>query len=100
MGYMPSGFLVLPDGRCFAKRSSAHDSVLRAVADQLAVDPAAGELRRWLVEQLPGPDDEEEIGYGAWERRSDGHVIVRYLDLRLMTPERVVTTRVFLGEPS
>jgi hypothetical protein len=84
---MPSGFLVLPDGRCFAKRWSAHDAVLRAVADQLAVDPASGELHRWLVEQLPGPDDEEEIGYGAWARRSDGQVIVRYLDLRLMTPE-------------
>ncbi len=84
---MPSGFLVLPDGRCFARRWSAHDAVLRAVADHLAVDPASGELQRWLLDQLPGPDDEEEIGYGAWVRRSDGQVVVRYLDLRLMTPE-------------
>jgi hypothetical protein len=84
---MPSGFLVLPDGRCFAKRWSAHDAVLRAVAAQLALEPAGRELYHWLLEQLPGPNDEEEIGYGAWVRGSDGQVIVPYLDLRLMTPE-------------
>lgn len=84
---MPSGFLVLPDGRCLARRWSAHDAVLRAVAEQLALDPAARELTRWLLEQLPGSDDDEEIGCGAWARRSDGQVIVRRLDLRLMMPE-------------
>jgi hypothetical protein len=84
---MPSGFLVLPDGRCLARRWSAHDAVLRAVADQLDAEPAARELQRRLLEQLPEPDDEEEIGYGAWARRSDGQVVVRYLDLRLMTAE-------------
>jgi hypothetical protein len=84
---MPSGFLILPDGRCFAKRWAAHDAVLRAVADQLALEPAARELHRWLLEQLPGPDDEDEIGYGAWARASDRRVVVRHLDLRQMTAE-------------
>lgn len=84
---MPSGFLVLPDGRCLARKWPAHDAVLRAVADQLDRDPAAEELRRWLFEQRPGPGDDEEIGYGAWVRGSDGRVVVRYLDLRLMTAE-------------
>lgn len=84
---MPSGFLVLPDGRCFARRWRAHDAVLRAVGDQLAKEPETRELYLWLVEQLPGPGDEEEIGYGAWARAEDSKVIVRSLDLRLMTPE-------------
>jgi hypothetical protein len=84
---MPSGFLVLPDGRCFAKRWSVHDAVLRAVADQLALEPAAREFHHWLLEQLPGPGDEDEIGYGAWVRASDGQVVVRYLDLRQVTVE-------------
>lgn len=30
-----SGFLVLPDGRCFAPRWSFYDAVLRAIADEL-----------------------------------------------------------------
>src|SRR5438067_234818 len=84
---MPSGFLVLPDGRCFAKTWAVHDRVLRAVADELAMEPTAKFLHRWLLEQLPGPEDEEEIGYGAWLRAADGQVIVRYLDLRLMEAE-------------
>jgi hypothetical protein len=84
---MPSGFLVLPDGRCFAKRWAAHDAVLRAVADQLGLGPAARELHRWLLEQLPGPNDEEEIGYGAWARALDRQVVVRHLDLRQITAE-------------
>lgn len=84
---MPSGFLVLPDGRCFARRWFAHDAVLRAIADQLANESEARELYLWLLAQMPGPKDEEEIGYGAWVRAADGKIIVRYLDLRLMTPE-------------
>lgn len=84
---MPSGFLVLPDGRCMSKRWAAHDQVLRAVADELEELPEGPQLRRWLLDQLPGPDDEEEIGYGAWVRASDDQVIVRSLDLRLMKPE-------------
>lgn len=80
---MASGFIVLPDGRCFSRRWSTHDVVLRAIAEQMAVDP----LRDWLLKQLPGPNDEEELGYGAWFRNSDQTVIVRFIDLRLMTVE-------------
>ena len=80
---MASGFIVLPDGRCFSRRWSAHDVVLRAVADQVTAAP----LRQWLLEQLPGPDDEEELGYGAWFRNSDQTHIRRFIDLRLMTGE-------------
>jgi hypothetical protein len=80
---MASGFIVLPDGRCFSRRWSAHDVVLRAVAEQVASQP----LREWLIQQLPGPSDEEELGYGAWYRNSDQTTVVRSIDLRMMTVE-------------
>jgi len=44
-------------------------------------------LRAWLLEQLPGADDEEELGYGAWLRVSDDTIVMRVIDLRQMTPE-------------
>jgi hypothetical protein len=84
---MPSGFLILPDGRCFAKRWSAYDAVLHAVADHLALDQATVELHDWLVKQLPGPDDIEEVGYRPWFRVSDRQLIARHLDLRLLAPK-------------
>jgi hypothetical protein len=80
---MPSGLIVLPDGRCFAVRWAMHDVVLRAIAAQVAEAP----LRQWLAEQLPGPEDEQELGYGAWLRKSDQTCISRFIDLRLMTKE-------------
>jgi hypothetical protein len=82
---MASGFLVLPDGRCLARRWSAHDEVLRAVANQLGEDATAQRLKVWLLEQLPGASDEEELGYGAWFRTADQQVVVRHIDLRQMT---------------
>jgi hypothetical protein len=57
--------------------------VLRAIAEQVSAAP----LRQWLLEQLPGPNDVEELGYGAWFRSSDQTIIVRSIDLRLMTAE-------------
>src|SRR6516162_9076422 len=84
---MASGFLVLPDGRCLARRWSAYDKVVGAVADQLGEEQAAQQLKQWLLEQLPGPNDEEELGYGAWFRTADQQVVARYIDLRQMTME-------------
>jgi hypothetical protein len=81
-----SGFLVLPDGRCFAPRWSFYDAVLRAVADEL-VKPEAAELREWLLGLFPGPDDEEHVGYGPWYRAADDQLVERALDLRELTPE-------------
>jgi hypothetical protein len=80
---MASGFIVLPDGRCFSRRWSAHDLVLRAIAEAVA----SASLSQWILEQLPGPSDEEELGYGAWLRASDNSSIRRFIDLRLMTEE-------------
>src|SRR4051812_38955527 len=82
---MASGFLVLSDGRCFARRWSAHDAVLRAVAEHLHGSPQARELRDWLLAQLPGLADEEDIGYGPWFRKADEQLVERFLDLREFT---------------
>jgi hypothetical protein len=82
---MASGFLVLPDGRCFAPGWSVYDVVLRAVADELDA-PEASALQAWLLELLPGLDDEEHVGYGPWYRVADGQLIERMLDLRELTP--------------
>jgi hypothetical protein len=81
---MARGFIVLPDGRCFSRQWAAHDIVLRAVAEEVA---AAAPLRGWLLEQLPGPDDEQNTGIGNWVRKSDQTIIERFIDLRLMTVE-------------
>ncbi len=84
---MASGFVVLSDGRCFARRWSAHDAVIEAVTGQLDGSTAARQLRDWLLTQLPGPEDEEHVGYGPWLRKSDQQLVDRLLDLREFTPE-------------
>jgi hypothetical protein len=77
--------LVLSDGRCFARRWSAHDAVLRAVAEQLDDTLPAQLLREWLLSLLPGPGDEEHVGYGPWFRVADQQLVERRLDLRELT---------------
>ena len=82
---MASGFIILQDGRCFAKRWWRYDAVLREVITELNCNQQEQELAIWLSSLLPGPDDEEELGYGAWLRKSDGEIISRHLDLRELT---------------
>ena len=84
---MASGFLVLTDGRCFARRWSTYDHVIRAVADELAHDGDEKKLKDWLYEQVPGPLDKEDVGYGPWLREADQQLIERFLDLRELTHE-------------
>ena len=84
---MPSGFLILADGRCLARRWRAYDQIIWAVADSLDDSSASRALRQWLLSLLPGPDDKEEIGIGAWHRAADDQTIVRHLDIRELTPE-------------
>jgi len=78
-----SGFLVLSDGRCFAKTWRYHDRVLGRIAEQLRPNTA---LQSWLLDQLPGPSD-VELGHGPWCRVKDGVHIERFLDLRELTDE-------------
>ena len=84
---MASGFLILADGRCLARRWWAYDAVIKAVAEQLGGSDAALALREWLLSLLPGPDDEQHIGYGPWLRAEDNQLIERRLDIRELTVE-------------
>lgn len=83
---MPSGFLVLADGRCLARRWWAYDQVIKAVASFIVPSAPGDALRDWLLSLLPGPDDEAEIGYGAWVRARDEEIVTRRLDVRELTP--------------
>jgi hypothetical protein len=84
---MPSGFLILADGRCLARRWLAYDQVIRAVAESMDDSAEGLAMRDWLLSLLPGPEDEEEIGIGAWHRSTDDQTIVRHLDIRELTPQ-------------
>ena len=59
---------------------------MRAIAEELNHMPSAEALHDWFVSLLPGPDDEEELGYGAWFRTADQQVVLKSLDLRELTP--------------
>lgn len=80
---MPRGFIVLPDGRCFSRTWGAHDLIVQAIAEACS-EP---QLQSWLFKQLPGPDDVQELGYGAWLRTVDEQITMRKIDTRLMTAE-------------
>src|SRR5579872_2917036 len=82
---MPSGFLILPDGRCFSAYWKVHDLILRAIVDHLSDREKPQKLKNWILSQLPGPGDTEELGYGAWLRKSDQTSITRVIDLRRLT---------------
>jgi hypothetical protein len=82
---MASGFLILPDGRCFARRWSAYDEVLGEIAKSLQEVPGERDLKSWLLLLLPGPEDEEHVGYGPWFRVADQKLVERFIDLRELT---------------
>jgi hypothetical protein len=84
---VPSGFLILADGRCLAVRWHYYDLTLRTVAESLEESSPARALREWLLTLAPSLSDVEELGYGAWFRPKDRQVIRKYLDLRELTPE-------------
>jgi len=84
---MPSGFLILSDGRCLAVRWRYYDLTLRTVAESLGESQAAHALREWILTLVPGVRDIEEVGYGAWLRSDDQQVIPKRLDVRSLTAE-------------
>jgi len=84
---MPSGFLTLADGRCFAVRWHYYDLTMRAIAEELHGSPEADALRSWLESMMPGPSDIEELGYGAFLRVKDQEVVPKSLDVRELTPK-------------
>jgi hypothetical protein len=61
--------------------------VVRAIADELENSDQQRRLKDWLYEQVPGPLDKEDVGYGPWVREADQQLIERFLDLRELTRE-------------
>ena len=84
---MPSGFIILHDGRCFAPRWVAYDDAIRAIMRQLPDTDQGTALRVWLESLIPAGEDTATIGYGPWLRARDEKIIARYIDLRCVTPE-------------
>lgn len=80
---MASGFIILHDGRCFARRWTFYDAAINGVIDELINSPAEKDLATWLRGLLPGPDD-IDIDY-CWIRKSDNENVLRHLDLRELT---------------
>lgn len=83
---MASGFLVLPDGRCFSKRWAFQDRIIEAVSAALHQEPEAQRLRAWLLGRIPHSPDDVELGF-AWVRATDKEFIPRRIDSRLMNSE-------------
>lgn len=84
---MASGFIILPDGRCFAPRWSVYDKVIEAIVKVLSDTGNEKELKNWLMSILPGKKDIPDIGYGPWVRAKDNQLVERYIDLREMSLE-------------
>lgn len=85
---MASGFIVLADGRCFARRWRAYDEIIRIVIREATEIPGGKLLTEWLKLQIPENEDigDREFGWGFFDSRSN-QVINRMLDLRSLTPE-------------
>lgn len=84
---MPSGFVILRDGRCFAPRWAVYDEAIRAAIRHLPLTDSGSELRSWLESLIPTDEDTDTIGYGPWLRAKDEKIIARYIDLRCLTHE-------------
>lgn len=86
---MPSGFIILRDGRCFAPRWAIYDEAIRATIRHLPSTNGGAELGCWLDSLIPTDEDTDTIGYGPWLRAKDEKIIERYIDLRCLTPENI-----------
>lgn len=86
---MPSGFIILRDGRCFAPRWAIYDEAIRATIRHLPSTDAGAELGSWLDSLIPADEDTATIGYGPWLRAKDEKTVERYIDLRCLTSENL-----------
>lgn len=62
---MASGFIILKDGRCFGRRWTVYDEILKIVIKELRLIGNGKDLADWLETQIPDLDDESgECGWG------------------------------------
>ncbi len=66
---MASGFIILKDGRCLAKRWSIFDYIIELVIEELLNEQCkeAIEFKEWLQTLIPNENDEYN-GYGGHTR--------------------------------
>jgi len=85
---MASCFIVFKDGRCFSRRWTGYDYILKIAINELQFIPGGIPLAEWLELQIPIENDELESdgGYGFYNSRLDDW-INRHLDTRSLTPE-------------
>lgn len=82
---MASGFIILKDGRCFARRWTGYDEILRIAIKELYLIEEGKDLADWLETRIPDLDDESlECGWGFY-KNSTGEFLHRYLDIRSLT---------------
>ena len=84
---MASGFIVFKDGRCFGRRGTGYDEILKIVIKELLLIEDGKDLAKWLETQIPDLDDESgECGWGFYKTSTD-EFVNRHLDLRSLTVE-------------
>lgn len=84
---MASGFIVFKDGRCFGRRWTGYDEILKIVIKELFLIENGKDLASWLETQIPDLDDESgECGWGFYKTSTD-EFLNRFLDLRSLTLE-------------
>ncbi|HCA05804.1 hypothetical protein [Chryseobacterium sp.] len=87
---MASCFIVFKDGRCFSRRWTGYDYIIRIAIKELAFIENGKPLAEWLELQIPPEDEDEyeraESGYGFYSARTD-EWINRHLDTRSLTEE-------------
>ena len=80
---MASGFIIFKDRRCFARRWTGYDEILRIAIRELEEIEGGQALADWLKSQIPAEEDSEdnEMGWGFINPRTKD-VTSRVLDLR------------------
>ncbi|MGB6083346.1 MAG: hypothetical protein WBF63_03945 [Moheibacter sp.] len=86
--HMASCFIIYKDGRCFSRRWSGYDYIIKIAIRELKSIENGLPLANWLELQIPIEDIEIESDscYGFYNSRIDDWVN-RYLDIRSLTPE-------------
>lgn len=83
---MASGFIILKDGRCLARRWAIYDYIIEQAFRNLNDDGKEQPFKKWLQTLIPETGDEEN-GYGGFIKKSTGKETQRWLDLRELTEE-------------
>lgn len=81
---MASGFIILEDGRSYARRYTTYDIIINAVINELGDEKEDELLKSWLLTRIPVGDEDKdyiEMGWG-FIRNSDEACVNRTIDDR------------------